>query len=319
MNYKEMSYLELFKANYKNETPEAKMVMAELATLDTGKYSTKYAKWGLMEMAMMFQDPESVIEVITIKNDEGIEQMVHTQRQESYTKYYDADNDRVDEVYSTNFVHFVVIRGVFKGVERIERYPILDNRHNAVKFPNAAHVNAAIQRGQTRMIARLTGLAFELYTQYSWEDEVVSEDTKDTEQETEQKKTVIKEDKTPKTKATPKKETKVEPKKEQEVVQQENKETPEIYDTMATFLNANKEHQQIGAVERALNNYIKAASAELAKLIPLGKITEKQYNEKVKGELDIANDNVNVLSNKLRVIPAEALENASKTLERRLS
>lgn len=313
MNYKEMSYLELFKANYKNETPEAKMVMAELATLDTGKFSTKYAKWGLMEMAMMFQDPESKIEVITVKNDEGMEQMVHTQRQEAYTKYYDVDNDRVEETYSTNFIHFVVIRGVFKGVERIERYPILDNRHNAVKFPNAAHVNAAIQRGQTRMIARLTGIAFELYTQYSWEDEAVIEEAENTEQETEKKNTVIKEVK------APKKETKVEPKKEQEVVKKDDKEVPEIYNKMAVFLNNNKEHQQIGAVERALNNYIKTASAELAKLIPLGKITEKQYNEKVKGEIDIADDDVNTLSSKLRVIPAEALENASKTLERRLS
>ena len=159
-------WIEQFQANYANETKEAKMVMANLSTLEGKKFSTVYAKWGLMELAMNLQDPDSTIVVKTFKDPTtGQESLVRTIKQEARTLV------EGQETFTTNFTHMIELEATFLGKKLVEHYPILDTTHAAVKFLSSNDINTSIQRGKARLIARITGIAFELYTQYTWEED----------------------------------------------------------------------------------------------------------------------------------------------------
>lgn len=252
-----LKWLEQFKANYANETKEAQMVMGNLSTLGGKTFSTVYAKWGLMELAMTLQDPNSsiVVKTFTSPDNPSVASLVRTIKQDMRTV------DKGVETFTTNYTHMIELEATFLGKTMVEHYPVINTSHEHINILKSNDINTAIQRGKARLIARITGIAFELYTQYTWDEEeqlIKGEDLV----------------KTPKVAEKPKGEKKEAPKARQRLLERIVEEVKEevkeplkdevknedtsIYSDFATFIVKHKDNEVVSKAIGIFNQTLKS-------------------------------------------------------------
>lgn len=296
-NYKELSWLELFTSNYNGETKEAQ----ELLEVVKPNYKNDiYIPWAILEKMMYLQDENATIEIIEKDNS-----IISTYKDTVYTKQVQNDSV-VNETTTSMLAHFIHLKGTFKGHTLEEIFPIQDNGYNAVKFYNQNDVNKAIQRGRTRLIARLTGLGLSLYEkgdlQYEektdtntkvenlkdkYQQEEKQQKTTEKETKTTEKETKVEEPiKTTEIKETPKKEVKEEPKED---VKQEIEEDRVV--KIKEMISILKSDNKYKAILTTINN---ALSKKYNYTLDLEKDTEEELINKI--------NNINNLDNLYRAI-----------------
>lgn len=146
---------EMFLANYKGQTDEAK----ELAGLLKPNYKNDvYIPWAVAERMMHSQDPDSVVEPI-MTDDGG---WVHTQKLAIENTSKDREGNLTTSATMV-YCNMVRMRCMFFGKQLVEDFPIQDNTYAPVRAYTQNDVNKAIKRAVPKVIARCTGLGLRVY------------------------------------------------------------------------------------------------------------------------------------------------------------
>lgn len=145
-------WLELWNANYKNESDLAKFVMAKSKQTYKGD---RYLPWSLMVGALYQLDPKAMIE--KSRNKDG--GFVFTDACQLTTII------EGKETVTTTVSHMVEVSVVFMGQRFADAYPIQDKKYDALKTYDQNMVNKAQQRCLTRVISLATGIGWSIYEQ----------------------------------------------------------------------------------------------------------------------------------------------------------
>lgn len=156
--------LESWYANYKNETPESKDVMAR--TKDTYK-GDAYLPWANMLGVLYRLDPDAVVE--KVQNADGGYVFTDKNALDVQVRVLKTDKDSTTEDNKSNYQvfmgHMVKVRVTYFGKVYEEVYPIQDNKYEAVVKFDSNMVNKALQRCMARTISLATGIGWSLYEQ----------------------------------------------------------------------------------------------------------------------------------------------------------
>lgn len=159
---RKMNWLEQFKLNYEGQSEEAKSLENLLKKTYKGD---AYVPWAVIERLMYMQDPQAELEAV--RNEDG--GLVHTDSDRNYilnkkvSKSAEKEIFEESEIETRMFSHFVIVKGKFLGVERIETYPIQDSAYQPLKVYDQNAVNKSIQRAKAKLASRLTGIGYKLY------------------------------------------------------------------------------------------------------------------------------------------------------------
>lgn len=157
-----MNWLEQFKLNYEGQSEEAKSLENLLKKTYKGD---AYVPWAVIERLMYMQDPQAELEAV--RNEDG--GLVHTDSDRNVIKNFKSSRSAEKEILENSeietrmFSHFVIVKGKFLGVERIETYPIQDSAYQPLKIYDQNAVNKSIQRAKAKLASRLTGIGYKLY------------------------------------------------------------------------------------------------------------------------------------------------------------
>lgn len=157
-----MNWLEQFKLNYEGQSEEAKSLENLLKKTYKGD---AYVPWAVIERLMYMQDPQAELEAV--RNEDG--GLVHTDSDRNYilnkkmSKSAEKEIFEESEIETRMFSHFVIVKGKFLGIERVETYPIQDSAYQPLKIYDQNAVNKSIQRAKAKLASRLTGIGYKLY------------------------------------------------------------------------------------------------------------------------------------------------------------
>lgn len=155
---------EVFIANYKGETEEAKELKDKVKQNYNG---SSYVPWATMERLVYMQDPLAHFE--KVKAPDG--SLVFS-RYDDITTYQSNRAQKEGEETGTfkeiqtqaqAVAHFVRVRLTFMGKTFEEDYPVQDNSYKPVKVFDANAINKSLQRAMAKVASRGTGLGLQLY------------------------------------------------------------------------------------------------------------------------------------------------------------
>lgn len=153
-------WLEVYKANYNGQTPEAKELQEFLKSNYKGN---SYVPWATMERLIYMQDPDANFTVMASDEDgkilhDYVIEVISTQETKN-----PKDGEAFTKVTNFAHLHFVVVGLTFLGKTFTEHYPVQDTSYGAPKVVDQNMVNKALQRAKAKIAARASGLALRLY------------------------------------------------------------------------------------------------------------------------------------------------------------
>ena len=170
------NWIEIYQANYKGETDEAKECEKFLKQNYKGN---PYLPWAFMIRAMLQQDVEATFHVIT-PDQTNPSNILFTNDYYLTSKQVNGESEKFTE---TNVVSPMVgVRVTFYGKTFEDLYPIQDNDYSAPRSINQNMINKAKQRALARCISMATGIGWRLYEGQDLQFENTEPKTKQTAQ-----------------------------------------------------------------------------------------------------------------------------------------
>ena len=151
------NWIDIYLANYKGETDEAKECEKFLKQNYKGN---PYLPWAFMIRSMLQQDPDATFNVI-IPNPSLPENILFMN--EYSLSSFQESNDNSKRTGTNVLSPMVGVKVTFFGKTFEDLYPIQDNDYSAPRSVNQNMINKAKQRALARCISMATGIGWRLY------------------------------------------------------------------------------------------------------------------------------------------------------------
>ena len=170
------NWIDIYLANYKGETDEAKACEGFLKENYKGN---PYLPWAFMVRVMLQQDPDATFHVMTPDQNNSCN-VLFTNDYYLTTKQINGESEKVTE---TNVIAPMVgVQVTFFGKTFEDLYPIQDKDYSAPRSVDQNMINKAKQRALARCISMATGIGWRLYEGQDLQFEPAQPQTKRTAQ-----------------------------------------------------------------------------------------------------------------------------------------